>query len=70
MRIEGEGVLRILIDRSGQLQQVTLGQSTGNRLLDKAALEMARKANPFPAMPENDPRQSLEFVVPVEFVLH
>ncbi len=69
MRIEGEGMLRIFIDRSGQTQKVTLEQSTGNRLLDKAALEMAKRANPFPTMPENDPRQSLEFVVPVEFVL-
>ncbi len=69
MRIEGEGVLRILIDRTGQTQQVTLEQSTGNRLLDKAALAMADRANPFPAMSENDPRQTLEFFAPVEFLL-
>ncbi|HEB63614.1 MAG TPA: energy transducer TonB [Gammaproteobacteria bacterium] len=70
MRIEGEGVLRISIDRMGQIQQISLEQSTGNRLLDKAALEMAEEANPFPAMSKNDPRQSLEFFAPVVFVLH
>ena len=69
MRIEGEGVLRIRIDRFGQMQQVTLEQPTGNRLLDKAMLKMAEQANPFPAMEESDPRQSLEFFAPVEFSL-
>ncbi len=69
LRIEGEGMLRILIDRSGQTRQISLAQRTGNRLLDKAALEMAQRANPFPPMPQNDPRAQLEFNVPVAFVL-
>ena len=69
LRIEGEGMLRILIDRTGRTQQVTLEQRTGNRLLDRAALEMAQRADPFPPMPGNDPRQELEFFVPVAFLL-
>ena len=69
LRIEGEAVLRIVIDRSGQTRQVSLAQRSGNRLLDKAALAMARRANPFPPIPENDPRQELEIVVPVAFML-
>ncbi len=69
MRIEGEGRLRILIDRTGRIQHVTLEQRTGNRLLDKAALKMAERADPFPPMPENDPRQELAFIVPVLFAL-
>lgn len=70
LRIEGEGRLRILIDRTGQTQHIALEQSTGNRLLDTAALKMAQRANPFPSMPKNDPRQQLEFVVPVTFLLN
>lgn len=70
LRIEGEGMLRILIDHTGRTQQVTLEQRTGNRLLDKAALEMVKRADPFPPMPDNDPRRKLEFIVPVAFVLH
>ncbi|MCF6337994.1 MAG: TonB family protein [Gammaproteobacteria bacterium] len=70
LRIQGEGVLRILINRVGETQQVTLEQRTGNRLLDKAALDMAQRANPFPPMPDNDPRQEFEFMVPVAFLLH
>lgn len=69
LRIEGEGMLRILIDRSGRIQHVTLKKRTGNRLLDKAALEMAQRADPFPPIPENDLRQELEFIVPVVFML-
>ncbi len=70
LRIEGEGVLRIRIDRSGQTLQVSLDEPTGNRFLDKAVLEMAQRANPFPPMPDNDPRAELEFRVPVMFQLN
>lgn len=69
LRIEGEGKLRILIKHDGQVEKASLEQSTGNRVLDKAALDMAKRANPFPAMPDNDPRTTLEFVVPVAFLL-
>ena len=69
LRLEGEGLLRIRIDRSGSIRELELARRTGNRILDKAALEMARRADPFPAMPEWDPRPELEFVVPVVFAL-
>lgn len=69
LRIEGEGMLRISIDRSGRTRLVELAQRTGNRLLDKAALAMVERANPFPAMPEKDPREEMEFMVPVAFLL-
>lgn len=69
LRIEGEGILRILIDRTGRIQHVILEKRTGNRLLDKAALEMAQRADPFPPIPENDLRRELEFIVPVVFML-
>lgn len=70
LRIEGEAIVRILIDRGGKTQQVSLEQGTGNRMLDKAVLVMAQRADPFPPMPEHDPRQKLEFMVPVAFLLH
>lgn len=69
MRIEGEGMLRILIDHNGNTLEISFEERTGHRFLDKAALDMAQRANPFPAMAENDPRQKLEFIVPVAFVL-
>ena len=69
LRIQGQGMLRIRIDRSGHTQLVALEQRTGNRMLDKAAMDMARRANPFPPFPDGDPRRELEFVVPVVFAL-
>ncbi len=69
LRIQGQAMLRIRIDQSGHTQLVALEQRTGNRLLDKAALEMAQRANPFPPFPDGDPRQELEFIVPVVFAL-
>ncbi len=69
LRIEGEGLLRIRIGRDGHARHVALERSTGNRLLDRAALEMARRANPFPPFPEQDLRREREFLVPVAFLL-
>ncbi len=70
LRIEGEGMLRIIIDRTGRIQHVALEKRTGNRLLDQAALAMARRANPFPPVPETVSQKELEFIVPVVFALH
>ncbi len=69
MRIEGEAMVRILIDRDGRVQQVALAQPTGNRLLDRAVIDMAHRASPFPPMPTDDLRPELAFVVPVVFAL-
>jgi protein TonB len=69
LRIEGEALLRIRIDRAGHTLTVALERPTGNRLLDQAALDMARRANPFPSMPADDPRSELEFRVPVAFTM-
>ena len=67
LRIEGEGRLRIRIDGEGRAVALELERSTGNRLLDRAALDMARRAAPYPPPPEAD--GELEFVVPVVFAL-
>ncbi len=67
LRIEGEGRLRIRIDGEGRAVALELERSTGNRLLDRAALDMARRAAPYPPPPEVD--GELEFVVPVVFAL-
>ncbi len=70
LRIEGEGRLRIRINHKGNMLKVSLIEPTGNRFLDKAALEMAQRANPFPAMPEDDLRHEMDFIVPVVFLLY
>ncbi len=67
--IEGECMLRIRLLRSGQVAGFDLVNSTGSKLLDKAAMDMVARANPFPPMPEELVGDEVEFVVPVGFAL-
>ncbi len=69
--MQGEGVVRIRIDRRGNIQYRILEKRTGYQQLDRAILEMVQKANPVPPVPENYPRSGeiLEFLVPVSFRL-
>ncbi len=70
MGLQGEAVIRIRIDRAGNIHQISLHKSAGDPLLDRAALQMAQKANPVPAVPENYPAgEAFEFLVPVSFKL-
>jgi len=69
LRIEGQGLLRIRLAPTGYTESVKLEASTGNRLLDRATLDMAKRANPFPAIPDNLTGVGREFIVPVAFIL-
>ena len=68
--IGGEAVVRIRIDRNGEILLSRLERPTGHRMLDDAVLEMIRRANPIPRVPENYPAGNLfEFLIPVSFKL-
>lgn len=68
--LEGEGVVRIRIDRRGNIIYRILDRSTGSPILDKAAIEMVTRANPVPAVPNDYPHDDLiEFLIPVNFKL-
>ena len=67
MRIQGEALLELTLDRNGQPQSIILAKGTGHRLLDDAVLDMVEKARPFPALPSEDPREQISLVVPVVF---
>ncbi|MGE0754152.1 MAG: energy transducer TonB [Alphaproteobacteria bacterium] len=65
---EGETVARIRIDRRGNVRYYTLERSTGHVALDKAAIDMIKRANPVPAAPTNYPAGDvLEFRIPIRF---
>ena len=51
--ISGSAVLRLSFDRDGYVHDYRLARATGNRILDAAALRVARKLmfEPFPPMP-------------------
>lgn len=68
-RMEGETLLEIRINRQGEVLAYRLMEGSRFALLDEAAQHMVRRANPFPAMPDDYPGDSLEFRIPVEFRL-
>ena len=65
---EGRVVVRMRIDRTGYVRYYAIEQSSGNAPIDAAAIDMVRRANPMPAVPENYPSGSLiEFLIPITF---
>jgi len=65
---EGRAVLRIRIDRQGYVRYYALEESSGVAVLNSSAIDMVRRANPVPAVPENYPAGNLiEFLIPITF---
>jgi periplasmic protein TonB len=64
---EGDAVVRFVIDRDGNVQSVELEAGSGFPLLDREAVEMVERGDPFPAMPQDMPGALLEVRVPVSF---
>jgi protein TonB len=68
-RQEGTPRIALTLDRSGRLLGLELTHASGHELLDRAALEMARRAAPFPP-PQLPPGiEKATFIVPVQFHL-
>ncbi len=69
--MQGETTVRIRIDRRGNVKYYALERSTGHAALDRAAVDMIRRANPVPAAPADYPAGGdvLEFLIPVNFQL-
>lgn len=69
--MEGDAVVRIRIDRQGNILYVSLRQKSGHAELDAAVLNMVDHANPVPPVPADYPVQDayLEFLIPISFTL-
>jgi periplasmic protein TonB len=68
--MQGSTVVRIRIDRRGNIRYSGLEGNTGYVELDRAALDMVRRANPVPAVPDNYPEGDMfEFLIPVNFAI-
>lgn len=70
-RLQGTVKLQFTLDRQGQILDYKINESSGNTVLDNAALEMLRAAAPLPAMPDDfyPERQQMPLVIPVEYSL-
>lgn len=68
--MEGRPSVRFRIDRAGTVLSCELVQSSGRSELDEAALETIRRADPFPAMPDDVSGDTKEFTVTVDFSIN
>ncbi len=66
---QGEVILDLKIDGSGNVLSAKVRESSGHDALDNQALEMVRKASPFPAPPEALRSRTFNITVPVSFKL-
>lgn len=65
---QGRVIVRVRIDRTGVVRYYALEQSSGSNVIDIAAVDMVRRANPVPAVPANYPAGNLiEFLIPINF---
>ncbi len=66
----GTVIMRVRLDRRGTVRYYAVDRSSGFQLIDEAALQMVRRANPFPAAPANYPGGNfMEFLIPVKFAI-
>ncbi len=68
-RIEGDAILKVRINRFGEVLHSELAKSTGSKLLDRATNKILHQASPFPPIPEHLKSNEFEFYVPVKFKL-
>ncbi len=70
-QLQSNGILRVEYDRRGNLRNSIIEQSTGYQMLDRAMLDIANRANPFPPVPDNYKPGSaiIAFTIQVKFRL-
>lgn len=65
----GDPVVHFVIDRAGHVLSARLESSSGNQALDADALELFRRAEPLPEVPEEIAGPTLERVLPLRYIL-
>ena len=63
----GSVLVRFELSRSGEVISTKVTKSSGNEILDREALEILRRASPFPAFPAAKPGTQDSFIAPVNF---
>ncbi|MBL0042523.1 MAG: energy transducer TonB [Xanthomonadales bacterium] len=68
-KLEGIVQVRFAIDRDGHLLSAAVHRSAGIELLDAAALDVLRRADPMPKFPKALERSRLSVTLPIDFSL-
>jgi protein TonB len=64
---QGTVVVRFVLNRAGAVIESAVTKSSGNDVLDREALEILRRASPFPPFPAAKPGPQDSYVAPVNF---
>jgi protein TonB len=64
---QGTAVVRFVLNRAGVVTESTVTKSSGNDVLDREALEILRRASPFPPFPTAKPGSQDSYIAPVNF---
>lgn len=64
---QGTPFVRFVLDRRGKVLSAKLERSCGYSLLDREAVALAWRAQPFPPPPSDRTGDSFELIVPIEF---
>ena len=66
-----EGVTYVLftMTREGRVLDARIERSAGNSVLDREGLELLRRAEPLPPLPQDQLGETLRLVVPVQFFM-
>lgn len=68
-KVEGEGIIRVMVDVRGNLLGTEVLESTRDRNLDRAMVDMVNKTMPLPAMPKELPDEPYSIDIPIKFSL-
>ena len=61
-------MVRVRVDRLGNVRYYGVEESAGNAATDAAAIDMVRRANPVPTVPADYPAGALiDFIIPISF---
>lgn len=63
----GKVVVSFAISANGTLQYARVRRSSGQRVLDQAALRAVQRSSPFPRPPQGMTSQQLTYAIPFEF---
>jgi protein TonB len=67
---KGTAELAFSLDRKGRVTVARLIKSSGSSALDQEALDLVRRAQPFPPPPDAMPGAQIDLTVPVRFNVH
>lgn len=68
-RQQGTAWVRFVLDRHGAVSAAVLVDSSGYRLLDRAALDLIARAAPFPPLPADLQLDEIELLLPIDYRL-